>query len=337
MFFRNHPFQTAPLGVLLLFMMLSISVSADLIPQEDSVLDTQQQLHWLRLDATFGMTPSQALAANPGWQLPSHAQFRNLINQFFPGYFDETGTGSMVATTDFNDTRLLGDDFLAAFGEYAVAEISLSLGLYQDPQDNLRVGGVEAAALFQPVEYSIYRDDQDDYEAQRNSGLPWLGVWLVQPTGNPVTRIALPDAALPVITANGSDSSAMIFSGFQRATDLQFVSQATPGDTVSMAVSIEPEGQHFGLSANVFVAIEVLNSGQILWLTPTGLVVFNGIDMHPLTTIESLQSSNYIEIFRELVLTQNEAGEYRFYVGYVAQNGSEIRYTGSPVPLAVIP
>lgn len=68
-----------PACVLAVLVTFSVTANASLIAEGDAVLDPTSNLLWLDANVTEGLTPLQALAANPGYQLAKWTQVEGLF------------------------------------------------------------------------------------------------------------------------------------------------------------------------------------------------------------------------------------------------------------------
>lgn len=166
----------------LLLGLVAQSANAALIDQGDSTLDDVNNLEWLDVSLTDGMTVSAALAAYEadGWELATETQYHGLFNDFFTIYNDADGNG--VQTVHDGVDQVLYDQslvFASLFGlTYEIETASASYGFYVDETTgDLHLGGTFLGSTWS----NLYGDYPVAYATPNTS----VGIFLVRATSVP--------------------------------------------------------------------------------------------------------------------------------------------------------
>jgi hypothetical protein len=167
----------------------------DLVDNGLFTTDTVTGLDWLDLTETDEMTMVDALAANPGWRLPSHAEVAELYWKLFPGYHDNSGGGCPNGTKcQFFGNETFGgptNDVTNFFALFGITESQgcggwgvWSQGLYKDDSDIVRIAGVwdrcDGGGYLGFIDGADNTADYSDY--YDTSTLDRIATYLVRPT-----------------------------------------------------------------------------------------------------------------------------------------------------------
>lgn len=164
--------------------LMSQSASAVLIDQGDYILDTDNNLEWLKLTATDAMSASAAITTfgADGWGLSSEAQYESLFDAIFPTYTDTDGNGyeSVYAGDVLLDqgayfAELFGLTYDSGTGS------SASYGFYEGTDGLLHIGGVFHDSTWK----NLYRDHASSYDQYRTSIHANVGIFMVRTASVP--------------------------------------------------------------------------------------------------------------------------------------------------------
>jgi len=182
----------------------SYSAGAALIDSGIYTTDTNQDLQWLDLSETIGMSVTDALAANEGWRLATNTEVEAMFWQAFPNYeANRVGFDFAQYTTDPNVdegiytgppyAELVPDveNFISLFG--ATVDITSNVyyaksnGYYQDEDGTWRITGVLKYLVDDVTDYETYTvNGLDHYGSYSGSANSSFGTYLVRATVIPI-------------------------------------------------------------------------------------------------------------------------------------------------------
>ncbi len=173
--------------ILFILLSLSFSVSAELIDQGQFTTDSEQNLDWLDLSETTGLSWNQARGKLTDWRPATLDEIKALHAQLFPGY--DPGASKMESLRNGYENQLNDvHAFNALFGFTFQSEMeTFSVGLYRKPAGNVTLMGAREVfadkrsphrtILFGP-KYMPYEPYNADFVAAH------AGVYMVRPTAD---------------------------------------------------------------------------------------------------------------------------------------------------------
>lgn len=120
---------------------LSLPAEAALINGENNgkgtVIDTINQTEWLDIDETTGLSPNEALAANPGYRWATFSDMQALLDEFFAANPPAPSTYVLTNnSTDFEElTFAQGGAWVALFA-FNIGDPGFTYGYLNDETDD---------------------------------------------------------------------------------------------------------------------------------------------------------------------------------------------------------
>ena len=154
---------------------------------------------------------------------------------------------------------------------------------------------------------------------------------------NLLMRTALPTRL--TVAVNGAAVTASIASGMSVDDGVTMSNTVQTPANVNISADIAPQSDHLGQAAQVIVALNVNDSGQLMSLNAQGVIVpFDDTNVQPFKTIGSLAARNEVQLFDGQLNAENQ-GVFYIYVGYrlaSSQSVADIIYTAEPLRVTVL-
>jgi hypothetical protein len=170
------------LAAALVLAAISFNASAALVDYDSFTYDSGQNLDWLDLSTTTGMSTATALTANSGWRLAENLEVVNLFAVAFDGYFETNlGYGYSNSNDGYGDQSIDVEAFQGLFG-YTTTNISY--GFFYDENGKYTLAGTAGSHLGNTTIYSP--DYFGSYAGDDVYGNSVVGVYLVRTSQVPV-------------------------------------------------------------------------------------------------------------------------------------------------------
>ena len=172
------------------------AASASLVDNGSYTTDTASGLDWLDLDATDGMSWSEAPVAYDEWRYATNGEIEDIFAQLFDGYYDTDPNGTSYSirgayADQRADIQVFTDLFGATYYSPDTGEPVTSVGMYMDENGVITAIGTyvnEGPNVINEFNYVIGLEYTGDFTETETGN---FGVFLVRSTVVPIPSALL--------------------------------------------------------------------------------------------------------------------------------------------------